>query len=67
MKLGLGGNYEVETEVPSSDMPCREDLRLIRRQQKETPFHGVWIYKAVWNLFNLEGPTAAASDIDLDL
>ena len=60
--------YEVQTEVPVSDLPRRGDLWLIRRQGTATPhFRGLWSHLTDWNLVEFKGPSDEAEIDDLEL
>jgi hypothetical protein len=60
--------YEVETEVPVSDLPRRGDLFVIRRQGSATPhFQGLWSHLTDWNLVEFKGPSDDAEIDDLEL
>ena len=60
--------YEVQTEVPVSDLPRRGDLWLIRRQGTATPhFQGLWSHLTDWNVVEFKGPTDDAEVDDLEL
>ena len=68
MTLLVKDYYEVETEVPVSDLPRRGDLLLIRRQGTATPpFRGLWSRLVDWNLIEFKGPTDDAEIDDLEL
>ena len=60
--------YEVQTEVPVSDLPRRGDLFVIRRQGSATPhFQGLWSHLTDWNLVEFKGPSDDAEADDLEL
>lgn len=64
----VGQWYEVETEVPVSELPRQGDLFVVRRQDAaEPPFTGAWLNLTDWNVFEFKGPTDEAEEEDLDL
>src|SRR5262249_15173347 len=66
--LLLDAFYQIEPDVPVSDLPRRGDLFLLRKTGAgEPPFTGVWLNLTDWNLFEFKGPTDAAAEADLDL
>lgn len=61
-------HYEVQTEVPVSDLPRAGDILLVRRQPGASPpFHGLWGHLTDWNVLELKGPTDDAEADDLEL
>jgi hypothetical protein len=60
--------YEVQPEVPVSDLPRRGDLLVLSRQQEsKPPFAGLWSHLTPWNVLELKGPTDAPEEDDLEL
>jgi hypothetical protein len=60
--------YEVETEVPVSDLPRRGDLLIVRRQAQEAaPFRGLWSHLTDWNVVEFKGPSDDPEEDDLEL
>jgi hypothetical protein len=61
-------HYEVQTEVPVSDLPRQSDLLLVHRQPgAQPPFRGLWGHLTDWNVIELKGPTDAPEEDDLEL
>jgi hypothetical protein len=68
LRLLIKDFYEVQTEVPVSDLPRRGDLVLIRRYAAgPPPFEGLWSHLTDWNVLEFKSPTDAAEEDDLDL
>lgn len=68
LRLLLEHYYEVQTEVPVSDLPRRSDLLLLRRQTAATPpFQGLWSHLTDWNVVEFKGPGDDAHEDDLEL
>ena len=67
LELLLGDHYEIQTEVPVSDLPRKGDLLLLRRRSGQSPFHGLWEHLTEWNVQELKGPTDDAEGKDLEL
>jgi hypothetical protein len=68
LKLLLGDYYDVQTEVPVSELPRRGDILVLRRQGGQTPpFHGVWENLTDSNVFEFKGPSDDAEPDDLEL
>jgi hypothetical protein len=66
--LLLEDYYEIQPEVPVSDLPRQADLLVIRRQPgPEPPFRGLWNHLTDWNVLEFKGPTDAPEDADLEL
>jgi hypothetical protein len=66
--LLLDAYYQIEPDVPVSDLPRRGDLFLLRKTgSAEPPFTGLWMHLTDWNLFEFKGPTDAAEEADLEL
>jgi hypothetical protein len=68
--LGLlvGDYYEVEPEVPVSDLPRRGDVLVVRRHGgPEPPFRGLWTHLTDWNVLEFKGPSDRPEEDDLDL
>jgi len=60
--------YEIQTEVPVSELPRRGDILLIRRQTgQKPPFQGLWSRLTEWSLLEFKGPTDRAEEDDLEL
>src|SRR4051812_40079344 len=60
--------YEIQPEVPVSDLPRRGDLMVIRRQGgPEPPFVGLWAHLSDWNVLEFKGPTDGPEEEDLEL
>ena len=61
LRLLLEDFYQVEPEVPVSDLPRRGDLFLLRRAGTAAPpFTGLWMHLTEWNLLEFKGPSATA-------
>jgi hypothetical protein len=68
LKLLLEEHYEVQTEVPVSDLPRSGDILLIRRQPGHAaPFKGLWGHLTDWNVVELKGPSDDPEEDDLEL
>jgi hypothetical protein len=68
LRLLLDAFYQVETEVPVSDLPRKGDLFLLRRTgSAEPPFTGLWMHLTDWNLLEFKGPTDNPEEADLEL
>jgi hypothetical protein len=66
--LLIADHYEVQTEVPVSDLPRRGDLLLIRRHGgEEPPFRGLWSHLTEWNVIEFKGLSDSAEEDDLEL
>jgi hypothetical protein len=65
--LLLGEHYEIQTEVPVSDLPRRGDILLLRRQAADPPFRGLWEHLTEWNVLEFKGPSDDAEGKDLEL
>jgi hypothetical protein len=65
--LLLGEHYEIQTEVPVSDLPRRGDLLLLRRQAADPPFQGLWEHLTEWSVLEFKGPGDDAEGKDLEL
>jgi hypothetical protein len=66
--LGIHDYYEIQPEVPVSDLPRRGDFFLVRRQGvAPPPFVGLWSHLTEWNLFEFKGPSDDAEEADLEL
>jgi hypothetical protein len=66
--LLLGEHYEVQTEVPVSDLPRRGDLLLLRRSSVQPPpFRGLWEHLTEWSVLEFKGPGDSAAEEDLEL
>lgn len=64
----LGPYYDVQTEVPVSDLPRRGDFLIVRRQpDAEPPFEGVWRFLTEWNVVEFKGMTDDPEEDDLEL
>ena len=60
--------YEVQTEVPVSDLPRKGDILVVRRQAGPAPpFRGLWSHLAEWNVLEFKGPTDGPEEDDLEL
>ncbi len=59
--------YEIETEVPISDLPRRADVLVIHRHPDQQPhFQGLWSHLTDWNVLEFKGPTDDAEPDDLE-
>jgi hypothetical protein len=60
LRLLLEDFYQVDVEVPVSDLPRKGDLFVLRRTgSAEPPFTGLWLYLTAWNILELRAlPTA---------
>src|SRR4051812_33782629 len=68
LNLSLKDFYEVQTEVPVSDLPRKSDMLVIRRRDVGLPtFEGLWSNLSEWNTLEFKGPTDSAEEDDLDL
>ncbi len=68
LKLLFDPYYEVQTEVPVSDLPRRGDLLIIRRQAAAAGvFQGLWSHLTDWNVVEFKGPSDAPEEDDLEL
>jgi hypothetical protein len=68
LKLSLGDYYDVQTEVPVSELPRRGDLLLIRRQERGSPpFAGLWSHLREWNVVEFKGVGDDPEEDDLEL
>ena len=68
LKLLIEEYFEIQTEVPLSDLPRKLDLLLIRRLAAgQPPFQGLWSNLTEWNALEFKGPTDSAEEDDLDL
>jgi hypothetical protein len=68
LKLLVGEWYDVQTEVPVSDLPRRGDVLVVRRQGAATPpFQGLWSHLTDWNILEFKGPTDEPEEDDLEL
>ncbi len=68
LKLLVGKWYDVEPEVPVSDLPRRGDVLVVRRQaESEPPFRGLWSHLTDWNVIEFKGPTDTPEADDLEL
>jgi hypothetical protein len=68
--LGLLINeyYDIQTEVPVSELPRRSDLLVLRRHTSATPpFQGLWSHLTDWNVIEFKGPSDSAEEADLEL
>lgn len=60
--------YDVQPEVPVSDLPRRGDLLLVRRHAGPAPpFVGLWSNLTDWNICEFKGPTDGPEADDLEL
>src|SRR4051812_34738361 len=65
--LLLGDYYEIQPEVPVSDLPRAGDFLIIRRQEgPEPPFRGLWNHLTDWNVIEFKGPTDAPREEHLE-
>jgi hypothetical protein len=64
--LLLRDYYEIQTEVPVSDLPRAGDLLVLRRQGAKPPFRGLWEHLTEWNVLEFKGPTDDAEEQDLE-
>jgi hypothetical protein len=68
LKLALGDYYDVQTEVPVSELPRRGDILLIRRQERGVPpFQGLWSHLSDWNVVEFKGVGDDPEEDDLEL
>ncbi len=68
LRLLLEEFYQVDPEVPVSDLPRKGDLFVLRRTgSAEPPFTGLWLYLTEWNVLEFKGPTDSPQEADLDL
>jgi hypothetical protein len=68
LRLLLEDFYQVDVEVPVSDLPRKGDLFVLRRTgSAEPPFTGLWLYLSEWNVLEFKGPTDSPQEADLDL
>jgi hypothetical protein len=68
LRLLVEAFYQVDTEVPVSDLPRRGDLFLVRRTgSAEPPFTGLWAHLTDWNVLEFKGPTDGPEEADLEL
>jgi hypothetical protein len=68
LRLLIDEYYEVQTEVPVSDLPRRGDLMVLRRlASAKPPFQGLWSHLTDWNVFEFKGPSDDAEEADLEL
>src|SRR5947209_198321 len=68
LRLLLEDFYQIDVEVPVSDLPRKGDLFLVRRTGTAAPpFVGLWAHLTDWNVLEFKGPTDAAQEADLDL
>ncbi len=64
----LRDHYEVQTEVPVSELPRKGDFLILRRQAAPAPpFTGLWGYLTEWNLLEFKGMTDDPEEDDLEL
>jgi len=67
LKLLLDEYYEIETEVPVSELPRKVDLLVIHRQKGAQPhFEGLWSHLTDWNILKYKGPNDTPHDDDLE-
>src|SRR5436190_834203 len=60
--------YDIQTEVPVSDLPRKADMLIVHRHPgQQPPFEGLWSHLTDWNIFEFKGPTDAAEVDDLEL
>ncbi len=68
LRLLLEDFYQVDVEVPVSDLPRKGDLFILRRSGSgEPPFTGLWVHLTEWNVLEFKGPTDGPQEADLDL
>lgn len=68
LKLLLGDYYDIQTEVPVSELPRRGDFLVVRRQAgPPPPFEALWGYLREWNVIEFKGMTDNAEIGDLEL
>jgi hypothetical protein len=68
LKALLRDHYEIQTEVPVSELPRKGDFLILRRQAAPAPpFTGLWSYLRDWNLLEFKGMTDAPEEDDLEL
>jgi hypothetical protein len=68
LRLLLESFYQVENDVPVSDLPREGDLVLIRRaSDAEPPFTGLWSFLTEVNVLEFKGPTDSPEEADLEL
>src|SRR6266566_1636424 len=68
LRLLLEDYYQLDTEVPVSDLPRKGDISLLRRVgAAEPPFTGLWLHLTPWNVFEFKGPTDGPEEADLEL
>jgi hypothetical protein len=67
LTIQLGAYYEIQPEVPVSDLPRRSDFLIVRRQEgPEPPFRGLWNNLTDWNVQELKGRSDDAEVDDLE-
>ena len=68
LRLLLEDFYQLDTEVPVSDLPRKGDIFLLRRASSaEPPFTGLWVHLTQWNILEFKGPTDGPEEADLEL
>src|SRR3954452_25437347 len=68
LRLLLEEFYQLDTEVPVSDLPRKGDIFLLRRTGgAEPPFTGLWVHLTHWNVLEFKGPTDGPEEADLEL
>src|SRR5262249_27445511 len=68
LRLLLEDYYEVNPEVPVSDLPPQADLFLVRRTGgAEPPLTGLWGPLTEWSVLEFRGPSDSTEEIVLDL
>jgi len=68
LRLLLEEFYQLDTEVPVSDLPRKGDILLLRRTgSAEPPFTGLWVHLTDWNVLEFKGPTDSPQEADLEL
>src|SRR5262245_58984464 len=63
----LRDHYEIQTEVPVSELPRRGDFLIVRRQGSDPPFRGLWEHLTEWNVLEFKGMTYDPEEDDLEL
>ncbi len=68
LRLLVEDFYQVDVEVPVSDLPRKGDLFVLRKTgSAEPPFTGLWVHLTEWNVLEFKGPTDNPQEADLDL
>jgi len=68
LRLLLEEFYQLDTEVPVSELPRKGDILLLRRTgSAEPPFTGLWVHLTDWNVLEFKGPTDSPQEADLEL